>query len=220
VSFSRKQLLVYVALGIIVVAVGARFLLSTGSDAEGRQADGVVLAASPEAPSPSPSGTPTPAEVVVDVCGAVARPGVYRLSTEARVCDAVDLAGGATAKAELSAVNLAARLVDGQQIVIPEKGEAAGAGATPGGEPSAGAGEPAAGGDTASGGQSGGSMPVNLNTATLEQLDALSGVGPATAQKIIDFRETNGGFSSVEELLDVPGIGDAKFAALKDLVTI
>jgi len=219
VSFSRKQLLVYVALGIIVVAVGARFLLSSGSDAEGQQA-GVVLAASPEASSPSPSGTPTPAEVVVDVCGAVVRPGVYRLSPEARVCDAVDLAGGATAKAELSAVNLAARLVDGQQIVIPEKGEPAGGGASPGGEPSAGGGEPAAGGDPSSGGQSGGSMPVDLNTATLEQLDALSGVGPATAQKIIDFREANGGFSSVEQLLDVPGIGDAKFAALKDLVTI
>jgi competence protein ComEA len=220
VSFSRKQLLVYVALGIIVVAIGARFLLSNGSDAEGQQAGGVVLAASPEAPSPS--GAPTPAEVVVDVCGAVVRPGVYRLSPEARVCDAVDLAGGATAKAELSAVNLAARLVDGQQIVIPEKGApaGAGAGATPGGEPSAGGGEPAAGGEPSSGGQSGGSMPVNLNTATLEQLDALSGVGPATAQKIIDFREANGGFSSVEQLLDVSGIGDAKFAALKDLVTI
>ncbi|MBM3146811.1 MAG: helix-hairpin-helix domain-containing protein [Actinobacteria bacterium] len=211
-SFSRKQLLVYVALGIIVVAVGARFLLSSGSNAEGQQA-GVVLAASPEAPSPSPPGTPTPAEVVVDVCGAVVRPGVYRLSPEARVCDAVDLAGGATAKAELSAVNLAARLVDGQQIVIPEKGAPAGAGVTAATSDGGGAGGTDAVGD-------GSTALVNLNTATLEQLDALSGVGPATAQKIIDFREANGGFSSVEQLLDVSGIGDAKFAALKDLVTV
>lgn len=209
-NLSRKQLLVYVALGIVVVAVGARFLLSSGSDAAGRQSDGVVLAASPEAASQSPSpSSEAPAEVVVHVSGAVAGPGVYRLAPDARVCDAVELAGGATAEAELSAVNLAARLVDGQQVFIPEKGAAAAGGGS------------SAGGGTAPGDSgSGGSGPVNLNTATLEQLDALSGVGPATAQKIIDFRETNGGFTSVEQLMDVPGIGDAKFAALKDLVTI
>ena len=126
--FVRKQLLIYVAVGLVVVAVGARYLLADRSEASGAADTGVVLTA----PSPDPSETgaspSVPAEIVVDVGGAVARPGVYRLSPEARVCDAVDLAGGATAQADLSAVNLAALLSDGQQVIVPEKGQAAGAG--------------------------------------------------------------------------------------------
>jgi competence protein ComEA len=219
VSFVRKQLLVYIAIGIVVIAIGARFLFSGHSSSNDGAASGVALAAPspPAAAASSASAAPSaPAEVVVDVAGAVVRPGVYRLPSGARVCDALDLAGGTTARAQTAAVNLAARLVDGQQIVIPEKG--------PAGSP-AGTGVPAAGAGAAVTGPSGSAgtgpaMPVNLNTATLEQLDTLSGVGPSTAQKIIDYREQNGGFRSVDELQEVSGIGDVKFAALKDLVTI
>ena len=217
-KFVRKQFLIYAAVGLVVVAVGARYLLTDRSDASGAADAGVVLTA----PSPEPSETAAspspPAEIVVDIGGAVARPGVYRLSPDARVCDAVDLAGGATSRADLSAVNLAARLSDGQQVVVPEKGRLAPGG---GADEAAGAGSDGGSATAADSGSSGaGGAPVNLNTATIDQLDALVGVGPATAQKILDFREANGGFSSVDQLLEVPGIGDAKFAALKDLVTI
>ncbi len=226
----RKQLLIYVAIGIVVVAIGARFLLSGDSSPEAAGAAGVSLTvASPAAAQSSTAGasaaTASPsaaAEVVVDVTGAVVNPGVYSLPQGSRVCDALDLAGGTTAKAETSAVNLAALLVDGQQIVIPEKGTAVGGGtvsgqAATGASPTSGS----AGAASASSGTTGapGAL-VNLNTATLEELDTLNGVGPSTAQKIIDYREQNGGFKSVEELQEVSGIGDAKYAALKDLVTI
>jgi competence protein ComEA len=151
---------------------------------------------------------------MVYVCGAVRRPGVVRLPEGARVADAIDLAGGATGRAELSAVNLAAKVVDGQQIVVPERGAvAAPAAATPAaasaGSAGAGGAAPAAPGAL-----------VNINTASLQELESLSGVGPSTAQKIIDYRTANGGFSSIEQLMEVPGIGDAKFAAVKDSVTI
>ena len=210
--FVRKQFLIYAAVGLVVVGIGVRYLLTDRSAASGAADTGVALTAPSPAPSETAASPSPPAEIVVDVGGAVARPGVYRLPADARVCDAVDLAGGATARADLSAVNLAARLADGQQVVVPEKGQSASADGTGAG---------AEGGGAPSTGETGGSgVPVNLNTATIDELDALAGVGPATAQKIVDFREANGGFSSVEQLLDVPGIGDAKFAALKDQVTI
>jgi len=225
VSFVRKQLLVYVAIGIVVVAIGARFLFAGGGepDADGG-GEGIVLAA--EASPPAAAGgagtaapsaaasSSAPAQVVVDVAGAVARPGVYTLQAGARVCDALELAGGTIAQAQTAAVNLAARLVDGQQIVIPQKGQTPATGPQQPGD-AGGGGSAGAGTVSAAPG-----VPVNLNTATLEQLDTLSGVGPSTAQKIIDYREEHGGFRSVDELKEVSGIGDAKFAALKDQVTI
>jgi competence protein ComEA len=136
--------------------------------------------------------------VFVDVVGAVRRPGLYRVRTGARVADAVARAGGPTRKADLHLVNLAARVADGEQVVVPRRGAAA----TP-----AGAGAPAFS-----------SGPVHLNSATLEQLDALPGVGPVTAQKIIDYRTQHGGFGSVDELDAVPGIGPARLADLRPLV--
>jgi competence protein ComEA len=141
--------------------------------------------------------------VVVDVVGAVRQPGLYRLEQGSRIADAIARAGGATPKAELAQVNLAAPLADGEQVVVPKRG-AAGA-VLPGasGLPS-GAGTPAA--------------PIQLSTATLEQLDSLPGVGPATAQKILDYRTKHGAFSSVDELDAVPGIGPKRLDQLRDLV--
>ena len=164
-------------------------------------------AAVPPIPTATDAGAPaaaSPSRLVVDVVGAVRRPGLYRLARGARIADAVLRAGGVTPKAALDAVNLAAPVADGEQVVVPRRGTvaaAAGGGAGAGG---AGAG-PSAG-------------PVQLSTATLEQLDALPGIGPVTAQKILSYREQHGAFGSVEELDAVPGIGPARLEQLKGLV--
>jgi competence protein ComEA len=142
--------------------------------------------------------------VLVDVAGAVHRPGVYRLPAGARVTDAVERAGGARHGADLSAINLAQRLEDGRQVLVPRRG-AAGPAAVPG-VPGGPASAPA--------------PPVDLNTATLEQLDTLDGVGPVTAQKILEYRQEHGGFGSVEELGQVTGIGPKRLAALRDHVRV
>jgi competence protein ComEA len=144
-------------------------------------------------------------EVVVHVAGAVARPGLYRLPEGSRVDDAVLLAGGAKPKAALDLVNLAAPVVDGQQVIVPLQGVGGGTTA-----PSAG---------TASEGHSPGAK-VRLNSATLEELDELPGVGPVTAQQILDYREANGAFRSVDELDAVPGIGPARLEQLRPLVDL
>ena len=134
------------------------------------------------------------ARLVVDVAGAVRRPGIYHLAAGTRIADALAAAGGATARADVNLVNLAAPLADGEQVLVPVHGEAAA-----GGTPSS-------------------TAPLDLNTASAEQLDALPGVGPATAQKIIDYRQAHGPFRNVDELEAVPGIGPSKIAQLKGLV--
>jgi competence protein ComEA len=144
--------------------------------------------------------------VVVHVAGAVRDPGVYRLPASARVDEAVGRAGGATSKADLSQVNLAAKVEDGRQVLVPARAPTAHAAAP--GHPTA-----------ADGGAQPG-VPLNLNPATLEQLDQLDGIGPITAQKIIDHREANGGFGSVEELGEIPGIGDVRLASLREQVRV
>jgi competence protein ComEA len=140
--------------------------------------------------------------VTVHVAGAVREPGVYRMRPTARVDDAVGRAGGATGRADLSQVNLAAKVEDGRQVLVPEKVRAVPGGTAPAAAPT----------------QPG--VPLNLNTATLEQLDELDGIGPATAQNILDYREANGGFGSVEELGEVPGIGDVRLASLREQVRV
>jgi competence protein ComEA len=136
------------------------------------------------------------AQVVVDVAGAVRRPGLYHLPRDARVADAIAAAGGALPKAEVDAVNLAAPVADGVQVLVPRRGSA---GATAG---SAGA----------------SSGPVDLNSATAAQLDALPGIGPSTAAKIVAYRQEHGAFRSLAELDAVPGIGAGRLAQLKGLV--
>ena len=154
---------------------------------------------------PTESAAAEVARVVVDVAGAVKRPGVYRLTTSDRVEDALKRAGGATRRADLSQLNRAAKLEDGRQILVPTRAAARKAGAAA----PAGASAPASP-----------DQPINLNTATLEQLDTLDGVGPATAQKILEYREQHGGFRSVDELDQVSGIGEKRLAALRERVGV
>jgi len=143
------------------------------------------------------------ARVTVHVAGAVRSPGLYRLRSGARIDEAITRAGGPSRRADLAALNLAAKAEDGRQVLVPERVRAGVATTT-----------------AASGAGAAADAPINLNTATLDQLDTLDGVGPATAQKIIDHREANGGFSAVEELDQVPGIGEKRLAALRDQVTL
>lgn len=155
-------------------------------------------------PTAAPTVPPTLAPVRVYVSGAVATPGVYTLPPHSLVNDALQAAGGATADADLEKINLAQEVRDQQQIHVPRKGEAAPGQATPG---PGGAATP-------------GADKVNINTATLAELDTLPKVGPSTAQKIIDYRTKNGPFNKIEDLKNVSGIGDATFEGFKDLITV
>jgi competence protein ComEA len=155
----------------------------------------------------APTAAPSP-EVVVHVTGAVRRPGLVELPGGSRVNDAISAAGGGTRKADLASVNLARVLVDGEQIVVLRRGVLSASGVSPGAPGTGPAG-------VASPGQ-----PVDLNNATLEQLDGLPGVGPVLAQRIIDWRSKHGRFSSVDELTDVSGIGEQTLADLRALVRV
>lgn len=154
----------------------------------------------------APAATATTAEVlVVHVAGAVQAPGLHELPIGSRVADAIAAAGGLTTDADPTRINLAAPLVDGERVYVLALGEAeppVAAGATPDGGPGAAVG------------------PIDLNTADAEALDSLPGIGPATAAAIIQHRTEVGLFTSVDQLLDVPGIGDAKLEAIRDLVTV
>jgi competence protein ComEA len=168
--------------------------------------------AQPDAKGASAGGTATtPAGaaggmLVVDVAGEVRRPGVYRVPAGSRVDAAVQRAGGVTRQGESSAVNLAMPLHDGQQVVVPRRGEVA----TVGG--------PAAPGAAPSSPDAPSAQPISLSTATVEQLDTLDGIGPTLAGRIVEYREAHGGFRSIDELRQVDGIGDKRFATLREAV--
>jgi competence protein ComEA len=193
----RSTLLLWGVVGLVIVVLGGRALLQD----RGSPGTSAPAHAAPPADGADPIGAaPPPGRLVVDVTGAVHRPGVYRLPAGARVQEALRRAGGATRKADSAAVNLAAKVADGQQILVPERAPAnAAVPANPG------AGTAPAG-------------PVSLNSATAEQLDQLDGVGPATAAKIIAWRTANGGFSSIDDLAQVAGIGPKKLEALRPQV--
>lgn len=185
------------ALGVLalVVALVVGFLVWRGRPrAEPVAADPAVTAVA-AAPVSSPTTT-----IVVSVMGRVKRPGLVRLPQGSRVADAIEAAGGVEPGTDLGYLNLARKVVDGEMLAI---------GVSPPPVPPGGGGGPPAGGGL-----------VNLNSATVAELDTLPGVGPVLAQRIIDHRNRNGGFRSVEELRKVEGVGDARFEQLKDLVTV
>ncbi len=190
-ELSRSQLLVYGAVAVALLLVGARAIRSGGGDPS--------YSSEPDAPV-SKGGAEFSIEgggpdVVVDVTGAVRRPGVYRLPTGARVTDAIERAGGAAGSAALEAINLAARLSDGQQVLVPAS--------TPGGPAAA-----VAGADPEDG-------PISLGSATVDQLETIDGIGPVTAEDIVEFRDQHGGLGSVDQLDEVSGIGPATMEALR-----
>jgi competence protein ComEA len=170
-----------------------------------------VPSAPPQAPSTAASAPPTAAHVVIHVTGAVRAPGVYQLRPGQRVADAIAAAGGALPDAEADALNLAAPVADGDRIAVPAAGEAL--------SPSGGASAGHSHADNASVGSDAGA-PVDLNTADLAELEALPGIGPATAAAIVDHRTANGPFASVDDLEAVRGIGPAKLEAIRDHVRV
>lgn len=187
-GLSRLQLAVYAAIGVVLVLLAVRALRepdASGSGGEG----GVQLSAEPVG-----SGGPPASEgdVVVHVAGAVEEPGVYRLPAGSRVADAIDRAGGVRGAADPDAINLAARLADGQQVVVPER--------LPGGAPASAAADPEG--------------PISLGSADQADLETIDGIGPVTAADIIAFRDEHGGVSSIEDLDEIPGIGPATIEAL------
>ncbi len=185
-----RQLVLYGLAALAIVVLAGWYL--------GRDRDGP-----PGAPAAAPAirveGEDEGAKVTVHVAGAVRQPGLYELKEGQRIADAIARAGGATAKADTAAVNLAAPLADGMQVLIPSR--VAGASGA------------------AAGGRSGGGGRVSLSSATIEELDELPGIGPVTAQKIVDYRAKNGGFRSVDDLDAIPGIGPARVEQLRDFVT-
>lgn len=185
-ELSRSQVIVYGAIAVALLLVGARAIRAEGSSG----ATETTSSSSGEFSVAAEGGGP---DVVVDVAGAVRRPGVYRLPAGARVIDALKRAGGAAPGAALEAIDRAARLADGQQVVVPEQG--------PGGTAAAAA-------PTEDG-------PIGLGSATVDQLDTIDGIGPITAEKIVEYRDQHGGLASVDQLDDVSGIGPATMESLR-----
>lgn len=197
-SIPTRQLVLYAFAAAVVLFVGWRYQPGSSS---GQTYGPATSAPAVAAPAAAAAGSAAEAVVVVDVSGAVRRPGVYRLASGARVLAAIRRAG-VRRGADLGGVNLAARLTDGEQVVVPGRGHGATA-------------APASGGGTAAP-----AAPVSINSATLEQLETLDGIGPSLAQRIIDYRTAHGGFRSLAELDQVSGIGPARLAALHGHVTL
>lgn len=191
-AVSRTTALVGVSLAFVALVLVGQRLAQTGA---GRAPEPV---AAPLEPVAAPSSRSL---LVVHVVGAVRRPGLYRLREGARIADAVRRAGGATSGADLAGLNLAAPLVDGVQILVPDAQRLA------------------AGGAADDPGAQGAASAVSLSSATVQDLDTLPGIGPVTAQKIVDYRAEHGPFASVDDLDAVPGIGPTRVEQLRELVT-
>jgi len=199
--------------GACIFIIGIIYIVSRGTSAEIIR-DGEVIFHAEESEDVMvsdeeiPETTPEPHYIVIHITGAVNAPGVFEIPDGARVNDALELAGGATADADLRRVNLAAFLQDAMQIVIPTEGEEL---------------ETvfifADDGDSEASGIRNDGL-ININTATSSELQSLSGIGPVLAQNIIDFRETHGSFSSVDELIHVPRIGEVTLERLRPSVTV
>ena len=203
-ELSRTQVAVYGAIAVALLFIGARAV--RGEDAGGGDS-GYASSYDDYSTDSGGEGGSEPdfsveeggSDVVVDVTGAVRKPGVYRMPAGSRVNDAVKRAGGATDKAALDSINLAARLADGQQVVVPEEAPEGGGGAV-----------------APTGVAEAEDAPISLSTATAAELDTIDGIGPVTAEDIVNFREEHGGLSSVDQLDQISGIGPATMEALRE----
>ena len=220
VDMTRRAAVALVVVALLAAAVAGALVLRgrpqevTAPDvlATGVPLPGVSQAA---APSP-PQGTPAPGvaegDVVVAVAGKVHRPGLVRLPAGSRVDDALRAAGGPLTAGDLGLLNLARRLVDGEQVLVGVE--------PPPGQPPPAGGAAAPGGAVPGGAAAGGAAPVDLNLATLADLDALPGIGPVLAQRIVDWRTEHGRFASVDQLREITGIGESRFQDLRERVSV
>ena len=195
---SRAYTLLALVTGLIAGGLIVYFSVRTAAPA-------APIVVSTPVPTPTPQPTPLPAAVRVHVSGAVRLPDVYELPPGSIVKHAIEAAGGPAEDAALDGINMAVELQDQQQVHVPREGES---------NPP----PPLSGGED--GGGAGGGLPININTATATQLQELPGVGPSTATKIVAYREANGPFGKIEDIMDVPTIGEAKFEGIKDLITV
>lgn len=205
----RSTIAIWAVAAVLAVLAGVRLLGGAEPDPARVAVDGVAGGGTRPVGAPGASQTQRApsdgeGELYVHVAGAVRRPGLMRVPADARVATALERAGGPTRRADLTLVNLAARLQDGQQIVVPVRGEA---GAVSGG-----------GGTGAAGGAPGSppGMKLLLSTATVEQLDEIDGIGPTLAERIIEYRDERGGFRSIDELSQVDGIGEKRMVSLRE----
>ena len=196
---SVSRLLVGCLVGALVLGALA-WTVAAPVDANGN-AGSAADEALPRAAPPDSAASAAAVRIVVAAAGAVVRPGVYRVASDSRVADVIDAAGGTAPDADLDQVNLAAPVADGERVYVPRRGEQ-----PPGGLAAGPPGAPA--------------QPVNLNSATVEQLDALPGIGPSTARAIVAWRQEHGRFKRVDDLLNVRGIGPAKLDALRGQVRV
>jgi competence protein ComEA len=204
---SRGTIVIWVVAAVLATLAAARLLGGSGGDAPPpvKIDDGVE--ASPGAAG-ARSGDPRVRDrVFVHVAGAVRHPGLYRLGSDARVAEALQRAGGPLPRAELTAVNLAARVADGQQVLVPVAGRVSGATA-----PAA----PGGSADAAGVGGAGVGVKLSLAGATAEQLEELDGIGPTLAERIIEYRDAQGGLASLDQLNEVDGIGEQRLASLRE----
>ena len=195
----------------LVAGVFLGIIVGVGGVTLSRQIQPAPIVITPPAPTATPQPTATPGPILVFVNGQVARPAVYELPPGSRVEAAITAAGGFTEEANTAVVNLAQPLNDGAQVYVPgaeENWPAAGVVVNP-----------AAGAAARSPGNGAVGL-ININTATIEELDALPGIGPSIAQKIVEYRESNGPFATIESIMDVPGIGEAKFAQIREQITV
>ena len=198
-TISRRRALVYALAVVVALVVGGRFLLGTPAASKPAASTGDLSVPALEAVPTETSAEA--AKLVVHVAGAVRQPGIYVLPEGSRIDDAIREAGGPRRRALLDRLNLAAPLVDGQQVFVPLRGTSAA-------------------GDAPAVSAAGPPAPVNLNTATLEELDALPGVGPVTAANIVAYRAEHGPFASIDELDAIPGIGPARLEQLREVAVV
>jgi competence protein ComEA len=200
-SLERRELVGLLMVGVLIVAGAGFWYVRSLPSAVRVETTGPPGMTNPGDRAARPS--PSPAVVVVDVAGWIRKPGVYQFHQGDRVIDAINRAGGPRRGADLTSINLAALLVDAQQVIVGKAG-----------------GEGVPSGTTTGPSGGGGGGLVSINTATLDQLETLPGIGPALGQRIIDYREQHGPFHSVDELLNVSGIGDKRLADLRSMVTV